>query len=102
MTIDVETDRVAKQIGGMTLLHSTECEIAGIKTTYLMYVLQYRDPKHAEWLYAIAIGEDDYRIRLFRNLRDAETVFKIASNNEIVSYVFDDILVDLGFDCRGI
>ena len=40
MTIDVETDRVAKQIGGMTLLHSTECEIAGIKTTYLMYELQ--------------------------------------------------------------
>lgn len=91
-----------KQILALTLLHNTSREIAGIRTNYLLLEIEYSDPNDAEWLYAVAVGEDDYKIRLFRKLDNAEEIFRTASENDIVSYVFDDLISDLGFDIKSI
>ncbi len=102
MLANAATESGTKQIGALTLLHNTSREIAGIRTNYMMLEIEYSDPNDAEWLYAVAVGEDDYKIRLFRKLGDAEEIFRIASENEIVSYVFDDLISDLGFDIKSI
>lgn len=102
MTTLVESDPLAKQLGGFALLHSTARNIGGVKTNYLMFEVEYSDPRNAEWLYAVAVGEDEYRIRFFRSFEEAEYIFGIASENEIVSYVFDDLISDLGLECKGI
>lgn len=103
MSANVTTESRAKQqVGGFNLLHSVSREIAGIRTNYLMLEVEYSDPKDAEWLYAVAVGESDYKIRLFRCSGDAEEAFRTASENEIVSYVFDDLLSDLGLDTKSV
>lgn len=102
MLANAEAESGTKQILALTLLHNTSREIAGIRTNYLLLEIEYSDPNDAEWLYAVAVGEDDYKIRLFRKLDNAEEIFRTASENDIVSYVFDDLISDLGFDIKSI
>lgn len=81
------------EVQTVRVLRRAICETAKPHTEYLL--LELESPDRTD--YALAVGETDYRVRLFNDRASAERVFETVSENEVMSYVLDDILHDLGY-----
>lgn len=81
------------EVQTIRVLRRAICETTQPRTEYLLLELEASDHTN----YAIAVGETDYRVRFFNDQTSAERVFETVSENEVMSYVLDEVLHDLGY-----